>query len=168
MLLFYVLGFWPQGIGDLSSQTGDQTHLPCTGRQSPNHWTAREIPIYFLSDGKFQTWSSVINRPVREDQIHHFVCSTKWKCGAPGSKTLGSSGWQQQSLKSGTLLGVQLCATAPATCLELAPLNLQWTQSPRALPEGCSKRKSQLIYPLALVSLDWGSTFMSWQRASGH
>ena len=28
---------------DLSSLTRDQTHTPCIGRQSLNHWTAREV-----------------------------------------------------------------------------------------------------------------------------
>ena len=27
-----------------SSQTRDQTHVPCIGRQIPNHWTTREAP----------------------------------------------------------------------------------------------------------------------------
>ena len=42
LLLFYVLVFWPQGTRDLSSPTRDQTHTPCTGRWSLNHWTAKE------------------------------------------------------------------------------------------------------------------------------
>ena len=40
--------FWffdPQGIWDLSSPTRDQTHTLCVGSWSPNHWTAREVPI---------------------------------------------------------------------------------------------------------------------------
>ena len=44
LLLFYVLAFWLQGIWGLSSLTKDQTHIPCVGRQSLNHWTAREVP----------------------------------------------------------------------------------------------------------------------------
>ena len=44
LLLFYVLVFWPQGVWDLSSSTRDPTHTPCIGRQSLNHWTAREVP----------------------------------------------------------------------------------------------------------------------------
>ena len=44
LLLFYVLVFWPQGMWDLSSPTGDRTRTTCIGRQSPNHWTAREVP----------------------------------------------------------------------------------------------------------------------------
>ena len=44
LLLFYVLVFWLQGIWDLSSPTRDGTPTPCTGRQSHNHWTTREVP----------------------------------------------------------------------------------------------------------------------------
>ena len=44
LLPFYVLVFWPQGMWDLSSLTRDRTLSPCIGRQSPNHWTAREVP----------------------------------------------------------------------------------------------------------------------------
>ena len=37
--------FWPRGMWHLSSLTRDQTHNPCTGRQSLNHWTTREVPV---------------------------------------------------------------------------------------------------------------------------
>ena len=45
LLLFYVLVFWPRGMWDLSSLTRDQTRTPCIGKQSPNHWTTREVPV---------------------------------------------------------------------------------------------------------------------------
>ena len=45
---FYVLVFWPQGMWDFSSPTRDRTCTPRVGRQSFNHWTAREIPQYFI------------------------------------------------------------------------------------------------------------------------
>ena len=34
-----------------SSQTRDHTHVPCTGRWTPNHWTAREVykPLLLFS-----------------------------------------------------------------------------------------------------------------------
>ena len=34
---------------DLSVLTRDRTHAPCIGRQSLNHWTAREVleEVYF-------------------------------------------------------------------------------------------------------------------------
>ena len=44
LLLFYVFLSWPQGLWDLNSPTRDQTHTPCMGRCSRNHWTAREVP----------------------------------------------------------------------------------------------------------------------------
>ena len=36
--------FWPGGMLDLSPPTRDWTHTTCIGRQSLNHWTAREVP----------------------------------------------------------------------------------------------------------------------------
>ena len=39
------LAFWPQGTWNLNSLIMDWTHIPCIGRQSFNHWTAREGPI---------------------------------------------------------------------------------------------------------------------------
>ena len=44
--LFYVLVLWPQGMWDLSSLTRDWTHIPCIGRRSLNHWTARSVPSF--------------------------------------------------------------------------------------------------------------------------
>ena len=37
----------PHGMRDLSSPTRDRTRTPSTGRQSLNHWTAREVPGLF-------------------------------------------------------------------------------------------------------------------------
>lgn len=42
--LFSVLVIFDHDTCDLSSQTRDWTHTPCIGRQSPNHWPAREVP----------------------------------------------------------------------------------------------------------------------------
>ena len=44
LLLFYILVSWPRGMWDFSSPTRDQTHTPCIGRRSLNHWTPREVP----------------------------------------------------------------------------------------------------------------------------
>ena len=41
---FYVLGFWPWGMWDLSFLTRDWTLTPCIERQSLNHWITREVP----------------------------------------------------------------------------------------------------------------------------
>ena len=46
--LLFVWFFWPQGMWYLSSQTSDPTGTLCIGRQSPNHWTTREVPVGFL------------------------------------------------------------------------------------------------------------------------
>ena len=40
--LFYILAFLV--MRHPSSQIKDQTHTPCTGRWSLNHWTIREVP----------------------------------------------------------------------------------------------------------------------------
>ena len=45
LLVFYVLVFLPRGMWDLSSRIRDRTRTPYIGRQSPNHWTAREVPV---------------------------------------------------------------------------------------------------------------------------
>ena len=44
LLLFYTLFFWPPGMWDLSSPRRDGTCTPCTGKQSLNPWTTREVP----------------------------------------------------------------------------------------------------------------------------
>ena len=38
----------PQHVG--SSPTGDQTHVPCIGRQFLIHWTTRKVPQWLLSE----------------------------------------------------------------------------------------------------------------------
>ena len=44
LLLFYVFWFFGhEACGNLSSLTRGRTHSPCIGRQSLNHWTAREV-----------------------------------------------------------------------------------------------------------------------------
>ena len=58
LLLFYVLGVWSQGMWGLSSPTRDQAHTSCIGRQSLNHWTARDVPINcFLSQFRWFMFS---------------------------------------------------------------------------------------------------------------
>ena len=45
ILLLLCFGFLAtRHMWDLSSPTRDRTRTPCTGRQSLNHWTAREVP----------------------------------------------------------------------------------------------------------------------------
>ena len=52
LFLFYVLAFGPWGTRDLSSPTRDRTRTPCFGRQSLNHWTAREVPSFSIVRGE--------------------------------------------------------------------------------------------------------------------
>ena len=55
-----------------SSQTRDQTHVPCSGRQIPNHWTTREDHQKHISKPKpsnyfsmrFGAESQIVSRPV--------------------------------------------------------------------------------------------------------
>ena len=58
LLLFYVLAFWLQSTWDLISPTRDQIHMPCTGRGSLNHWTARSATC--LSSQALLAFRSVI------------------------------------------------------------------------------------------------------------
>ena len=44
---FMFLDFWLQGTGDHSSLTRDRTHTSYIGRWNLNHWTNRELPLYF-------------------------------------------------------------------------------------------------------------------------
>ena len=53
LLLLYSLAFWPQGMWDPSSLDREQNRTPCIGRQSPNHWTAKEVswtPMEYLKN----------------------------------------------------------------------------------------------------------------------
>ena len=67
LLLFYVFGFWLQGMWDISFLTKDGTHTLYIGRWSLNHWTAREVltnyltywnSSWFINERTLITWSS--------------------------------------------------------------------------------------------------------------
>ena len=47
-LQFYILAFCLGGPWGPSSPARDQTCNFCIGRQSLNHWTAREVPMAFF------------------------------------------------------------------------------------------------------------------------
>ena len=49
VLLFYVLAVRKV---DLRSPTKDRTLIPCIGRQSLNHWTTKEVPLWNHLYGK--------------------------------------------------------------------------------------------------------------------
>ena len=48
LLLVYALLFCLNGMWDLGFLTRDRACTPCIGRQSLNHWTAREVPLNLL------------------------------------------------------------------------------------------------------------------------
>ena len=48
LCIFYILAAL-HGIWERSPPTRDQSHAPCIGRQSLNHWTSREVPLSSLS-----------------------------------------------------------------------------------------------------------------------
>ena len=92
MLLFYVLVFWPHGMWDLSTPTRDQTLTPCTGSQSLNGWTTREVPqheVFFLCYyGNFQTFT--VNKIARCTTPNYHQLSDNYPylwCGFTSSTT---------------------------------------------------------------------------------
>ena len=48
LFLVYVLVYWPQDMWDYSYPRRDQTRTPCTGKRSPNHWTAGKVPYFYF------------------------------------------------------------------------------------------------------------------------
>ena len=55
LFLFYVLGFSPRGMWDLSTPTRDQTATSFIERQSLSHWTTREVPHILNQAHSFHT-----------------------------------------------------------------------------------------------------------------
>ena len=67
---FMFFSFSPWGKWDLNSPSSNWTHIPCSGKQSLNHWAAREVPALFY----FEQWVKLIfspslNQHLREKQI---------------------------------------------------------------------------------------------------
>ena len=88
-LLFYVWGFWPGGMWDLSSWTRNQTHTPFTGRQSLNHWTTKEVPVISFKNEKskhlsYSNYSRKLQRKVNSQthsmRPHHPNTKTRQRC----------------------------------------------------------------------------------------
>ena len=70
LLCFGILAL--QSMWDLSSLIRYQTFIPCVGRQSPNHWTTREVPMYAFCVQKkpgfiLVIWSNIENLDVTID-----------------------------------------------------------------------------------------------------
>ena len=82
---------------DLNSPTRDQTHTPCIGRQSLNHWTTREVPFFY-----FRQHSS---KNLRERSDAHHGPRNIFKDVFKGRSTLGipcrAAGSLSQSHKVG-------------------------------------------------------------------
>ena len=64
----------PHSMWDLSSQTRDQTSLPCTGRWIFNHWTTREVLIIIIFHEAWRISSAFIDK---ESLKHHFLNKNK-------------------------------------------------------------------------------------------
>ena len=66
----------------IRSLTRDRTPILCIGRQSPNHWTAKEVPCkYFLSGKepyKYKMVSLLVIVSVVESNLEN---SQDMKCG---------------------------------------------------------------------------------------
>ena len=72
--LFYVLVFWLRGLWDLSSPTTrDRTRTLGTGRQSLNHWTAREVPRSYTKVAEFEKKFDSLNK-VQSPNTHSLFC----------------------------------------------------------------------------------------------
>ena len=83
-LLFHVLGFWLQGMWNLSSPTRDQTHISYIGRWSLNQWTTKEV-LFF---SKEQTLLSRVR-----------LFATPWIAACQASLSITNS-WSSLRLKS--------------------------------------------------------------------
>ena len=83
LLLFYVLVFWPHGMGDLTSPTRDWSHIHCIGWWSLNHWIAGVGPTKF--------WVNTLNWIFIDYFQFHFL---HFKCviGQWNSDILGLEG----------------------------------------------------------------------------
>ena len=87
LLLFYVSVVWPQSLWDVSPATKDWIQASCVGKQSPNHWTAREVTRAICSSKRVVS--------CRHTRLHEFS-----HCAS----TLPASRWPPASLKSSRYL----------------------------------------------------------------
>ena len=71
--------FWLWGLWDSSSLTRDQTHTPCLGRQSLNHWTTGAVPFSVsLTVGVPEVW--IIGAQFSSFSYPSFPFSLQWTC----------------------------------------------------------------------------------------
>ena len=66
---------------DLSSQTRDQIHVPCIGRQTPNHWTSKEMAssIFKVEPAAFAAGPDVrTDRKIRVKNVFRDSFLSSW------------------------------------------------------------------------------------------
>ena len=73
-LFFFFFFATPHGMWDLSSLNRDQVRAPCIGRQSLNHWTAREVP-------KNPSWLLPLSRSSKTKSLIWTLLEVLWKDG---------------------------------------------------------------------------------------
>ena len=66
--MFWIFGLW--GRWDLSTLTRDRTLTPCVGRQSPNHWTTREVLLLALISSQ-TSWLALTLLPSELMSLDH-------------------------------------------------------------------------------------------------
>ena len=79
IFMFWVFS-WPWGMWGPSFPTRNRTCTPCIGRQSPNHWTTREVPrrwIYIPRVRSFclRTSGYTVSLGVRRTRFYSCLCS---------------------------------------------------------------------------------------------
>ena len=112
---FCFMVFWPRGMWDLGSLTRDPTHMPCTGRQSLNHWTTRKIPTYNFNLHVLSSHYKTIYRVPGGSDSKEFACNegdefNPWVGKIPWrrERQLTPLCWPGESQGRGSLVGYRL------------------------------------------------------------
>ena len=127
LALKHVFGFW-----HLSFPNRDQTHTPCIGRQSLNHWTAREVPRTsvltvrqnLVSASSSKTFQTPPTLPL-QGRKNNFLCTLlcSWlRPPAIENRLIGD----KQKLNNTYCC----CCSVAKSCLTLWPHELQHTRLP--------------------------------------
>ena len=80
------LSFSAAGGWDLNSQTRDQTHVPCSARWIPNHWTTREfiyIYIFFFFSKRYENANLNISKLINSPQLYKNYFKSKSLVNTP-------------------------------------------------------------------------------------
>ena len=145
------LGSWPRG----------RSHIPCVGRQTPSHWTTREVPKIFLISWLvhgLQPWAdsqghSTFLGCVSWHLLHQVPFPIYWSlptCPALKSSCL-SILKRNRSLGGMILLIVLICCHT----LELYPCLFQWTRSLLNIPSSHSFILPILVLILSIQTVFW-------------